>query len=47
MKNFALEGFEPLTIEETKELNGGVVCGGLCIAVIAGAILLASTTEAY
>lgn len=47
MKNFQIDGLQELSVNEMRDLNGGFICGGVCITLIAAALLVASTTPAY
>ena len=30
--------FKELSLDEMRSLNGGIVCGGLCVALVAGLV---------
>ncbi len=47
MNNLEFNGLQELTVNEMRDLNGGVVCGGWCIAFLVVVILAASTQPAY
>ena len=45
--NAAKFDFQPLTLAEQKQIEGGIVCGGLCIAgVIAGGFVAGAVVTA-
>ena len=46
MNNLEFSGLQELTTSEMRDLNGGAICGGFCIALIV-VLLVASTQPAY
>jgi len=45
MNNLEFNGLQELTVSEMRELNGGVACGGACIAFLV--LFFAGTLAAY
>jgi len=47
MKNLEFNGLQELTVNEMRDLNGGVICGGICMAIVIALVLSTCTQKLH